>query len=127
MTEKERRKFQALTPEEVEEAMAKSKGAKDRLKTFYALLDDALWKKNKLKQYKESVMTEEDEEFNRIEREAAMRTAAVKATVTKREWIGLTAEEIDKAWRSVDYTVPWEQHRVDIARAIEAKLREKNT
>lgn len=72
-------------------------------------------------------MTEEDEEFNRIEREAAMRTAAVKATMTKREWVGLTAEEIDKAWRSVDYTVPWEQHRVDIARAIEDKLREKNT
>ena len=95
MTEKERRKFQALTPEEVEEAMAKSKGAKDRLKTFYALLDDALWKKNKLKQYKEIAMTEEDEEFNRIEREAAMRTAAVKATVTKREWVGLTLEEMD--------------------------------
>ena len=40
-------------------------------------------------------MTEEDEEFNRIEREAALRTAAVKATITKREWIGLTLEEID--------------------------------
>ena len=40
-------------------------------------------------------MTEEDEEFNRIEREAALRTAAVKATVTKREWIGLTLEEMD--------------------------------
>ena len=44
----------------------------------------------------------------------------------KREWIGLTDEEIDKAWRSVDYTVPWDQHRIDIARAIEAKLLEKN-
>lgn len=32
----------------------------------------------------------------------------------------LTDEQIDKAWRSVDYTVPWEQHRIDIARAIEA-------
>ena len=32
----------------------------------------------------------------------------------------LTDEEIDKAWRSCDYTVPWEQHRIDIARAIEA-------
>lgn len=40
-------------------------------------------------------MTEEDEEFNRIEREAALRTAAVKATITKREWIGLTLEEMD--------------------------------
>lgn len=32
----------------------------------------------------------------------------------------LTDEQIDKAWRSVDYTVPWEQHRIDIAQAIEA-------
>ena len=54
MTEEEGQRFKALTPEEVEEAMAKSKGAKDRLKTFYELLDDALWKKNKLKQYKEN-------------------------------------------------------------------------
>ena len=34
-------------------------------------------------------MTEEDEEFNRIEREAAMRKEAVAATVAKREWVGL--------------------------------------
>ena len=46
--------------------------------------------------------------------------------VRKKEWVGLTDDEIDKAWRSVDYTVPWEQHRIDIARAIEAKLKEKN-
>jgi hypothetical protein len=45
----------------------------------------------------------------------------------KREWVGLTEEEIDKAWRSVDYTVPWEQHRIDIARALEAALKERNT
>jgi hypothetical protein len=45
----------------------------------------------------------------------------------RRTWVGLTDEEIDKAWRSVDYTVPWEQHRIDIAQAIEAKLKEKNT
>jgi len=71
-------------------------------------------------------MTEEDEEFNRIEREAAMRREAVAATITKREWVGLTHEEIDQAWRSLDYTVSWAQHRIDIARAIEAKLKEKN-
>jgi hypothetical protein len=45
----------------------------------------------------------------------------------KREWVGLTDEEVDKAWRSVDYTVPWEQHRIDIARALEAALKERNT
>jgi hypothetical protein len=48
-------------------------------------------------------------------------------TPPQRTWVGLTDEEIDKAWRSVDYTVPWEQHRIDIAQAIEAKLKEKNT
>lgn len=45
----------------------------------------------------------------------------------QRTWVGLTNEEIDKAWRSVDYTVPWDQHRIDIAQAIEAKIKEKNT
>jgi len=54
------------------------------------------------------------------------RTAA-EGEDTRRAWVGLTDEEIDKAWRSVDYTVPWEQHRIDIAQAIEAKLKEKNT
>jgi hypothetical protein len=77
--------------------------------------------------FKDHQVTNEDEEFNRIEREATMRKEAVRATVTPREWVGLTDEEIDKAWRSVDYTVPWEQHRIDVARAIEAKLREKNS
>jgi hypothetical protein len=47
-------------------------------------------------------------------------------TPPQRQWVGLTDEEIDKAWRSVDYTVPWEQHRIDIARAIENELRAKN-
>ena len=44
----------------------------------------------------------------------------------QREWVVLTDEEIDAAWRSVDYTVSYEQFRIDIARAIEAKLKEKN-
>jgi hypothetical protein len=35
-------------------------------------------------------MTEEDEEFNRIEREAAMRRAAVSATVAKKPWRSLS-------------------------------------
>ena len=37
-------------------------------------------------------MTDEDEEFNRIEREASLRKAAVHATVTKKPWQGLTDE-----------------------------------
>ena len=44
----------------------------------------------------------------------------------KKEWVGLTDEEIDAAWRSVDYTVPYNQFRIDVAREIESKLKEKN-
>lgn len=43
----------ALTKQEVEDAWNESAGAKDRLKAFYAGLDDKLWRKNKLRQYKE--------------------------------------------------------------------------
>ena len=69
-------------------------------------------------------MTEEDEEFNRIEREAAMRKAAVKATVTKREWVGLTEEEKNQvAWSCGAMSADW----LEFAEAIEAKLKEKNT
>ena len=42
------------------------------------------------------------------------------------QWIELTDQEIDTAWRSVDYTVDYEQFRIDVARAIESKLKEKN-
>jgi hypothetical protein len=45
----------------------------------------------------------------------------------QRTWVGLTDEEIDKAWRSVDHTIPYAQFRIDVAKAIEAKLKEKNT
>jgi hypothetical protein len=48
-----RKKMQALTSEEVEQAMERSRGAPDRLKAFYGMLDDMLWKKNRLKHYKE--------------------------------------------------------------------------
>ena len=70
---------------------------------------------------KENTMTEEDDEFNRIEREAAMRMEAVSATVAKREWVGLTDEDIA--------LIDWESlvTKKDCVRAIEAKLREKNT
>jgi hypothetical protein len=44
-----------------------------------------------------------------------------------RQWVWLTDEEIDVAWRSVDYTVPYHQFRIDVAKAIEAKLKQKNT
>jgi hypothetical protein len=44
----------------------------------------------------------------------------------QRTWVALTDEEIDKAWRSVDHTIPYAQFRIDVARAIEAKVRSKN-
>jgi hypothetical protein len=44
-----------------------------------------------------------------------------------RPWRGLTDEEVDKAWRSVDHTIPYAQFRIDVAKAIEAKLKDKNT
>ena len=74
---------------------------------------------------------EEDEAFNDVEKHSnlgkqILREIGQPYHFEKREWVGLTDEEIDKAWRSVDYTVPWDQHRIDIARAIEAKLKEKN-
>jgi uncharacterized damage-inducible protein DinB len=74
-------------------------------------------------------MNTEDDEFNRIEREAAMRKAAVHATVTKKEWIGLTDEEIDEVtdaqWANNGNKPIYAAHRA-YARAIEAKLKEKN-
>ena len=50
---KDKPKFQPLTTEEVREAWDASAGAKDRLKAFYDGMDDRLWRKNKLRQYKE--------------------------------------------------------------------------
>jgi len=53
--------------------------------------------------------------------------AQAQVQKTLRPWVGLTDDEIDKAWRSVDYTIPYAQFRIDVAKAVEAKLKEKNT
>jgi Rod binding domain-containing protein len=96
-------------------------------------------------------MTEEDAEFNRIEREAAMRKAAVSATVQKpmhpeikkmfedyfdrcfresaaieRQWVGLTDKEIAQLEETTTCSAN-ESWLRNLTRAIEAKLREKNT
>lgn len=42
------------------------------------------------------------------------------------KWQSLTEQEIDTTWRSVDYKVPYGRFRIDIARAIESKIKEKN-
>jgi hypothetical protein len=69
--------------------------------------------------FRKTSMTEEDEEFNRIEREASMRKAAVAATVAKREWVGLTVEEMNE--------MTWGKTVYEILALAEAKLKEKNT
>jgi hypothetical protein len=62
-------------------------------------------------------MNTEDEEFNRIEREASLRKAAVREAVSQRQWIGLTDEEIEK----------WTPEIHGVIRIIEAILKERNT
>jgi hypothetical protein len=109
-------------------------------------------------------MNTEDEEFNRIEREATLRLKAVSAALkdhqdyllkrmseyergviegrqmqvqssvdkavnamSKREWIGLTDQERNQLWRDV---IKWgdpSHDDVDLMKAIETKLKEKNT
>ena len=59
-------------------------------------------------------------------REQAMFQVQMLGEEIQPDWIGLTDEEIDITWRSVDYTVPYAQFRIDVARAIEAKLKQKN-
>ena len=59
-------------------------------------------------------------------REQAMFQVQMLGEEIQPDWIGLTDEEIDVVWRSVDYTVPYAQFRIDVARAIEAKLKQKN-
>ena len=66
-------------------------------------------------------MTPEDEEFNRVEREATLRKAAVQADVTKREWVELTRGDI------ISMEIPADASIVDIAWAIEAIIKKKNT
>jgi uncharacterized UPF0160 family protein len=81
-------------------------------------------------------MNTEEDEFNRIERESAMRKEAVKDTIRYRDafpkdyrlqkpWVGLTDEEIVLICGECAASA----HRHDdisYARAIEAKLKEKN-
>jgi hypothetical protein len=82
------------------------------------------------------IYTDEDDEFNRIERESKLRMEAVYQEVQKlnkamereymRPWVGLTEEEIRLQWSEFWEAKchPW---AIEFARAIEAKLKEKNT
>jgi len=48
-----------------------------------------------------------------------------KLYVAPKQWVGLTDEEINSVCYKRDWTAPWTN--TTFARAIEAKLREKNT
>ena len=73
-------------------------------------------------------MNTEEDEFNRIEREAAMRKEAVRATVTTQEWVNLTDEEIDSMVEVTDLSGAYYYDDLyAVVRAAEAKLKEKNS
>lgn len=62
-----------------------------------------------------------------------MRDEDVKRTIegmntnrSNREWVGLTDQEISEWWWAVTGELPEDSCIVDFARAIEAKLKEKN-
>ena len=52
-------------------------------------------------------------------------TALRQALETEREWVGLTDQEINSVRHNRDWTAPWTN--TTFARAIEEKLKEKNT
>ena len=82
-------------------------------------------------------MTEKDEAFNEIERQAKQRKEAVKATMLKVEdddiqdyrkpWVGLTVEEIESIGKPAAEKNGSIQAWGLFAVAIEEKLKEKNT
>ena len=69
------------------------------------------------------IHTDEDDEFDRIARENAMKGQPYH--FEKREWVGLTEEEMKKTWYEMKNIMGWYSFE-EIARAIEAKLKEKN-
>jgi hypothetical protein len=71
------------------------------------------------------MMTEEDEAFNDIERMSKVKQTLVKAQLDKpgRKWVGLTDDEI---WTVLQFR-GYNTDTIEIAKAIEAKLKEKNT
>lgn len=69
-------------------------------------------------------MNEEDEAFNDIERQAKQRKESVRAAMRAIPWVGLTDEEITELrLKTLDAVAT--NH--EVYRAIEAKLKEKNT
>jgi len=73
-------------------------------------------------------MTEEDEEFQRLEREAKIRALEDDDTqVYKKPWVGLTRDEQSFVYDSLhNATSRKDSFWVDFANAIEQRLKEKN-
>jgi pyruvate/2-oxoglutarate dehydrogenase complex dihydrolipoamide dehydrogenase (E3) component len=69
------------------------------------------------------IRTDEDDEFDRIARENKIKGQPYH--FQKREWVGLTEEEMKKTWYEMKNIMGWYSFE-EIARAIEAKLKEKN-
>jgi hypothetical protein len=63
--------------------------------------------------------------FDRLNPKGAINPEIVGFLEPQREWVGLTDEDMNKLWHLVDWTVPLDIKK--FARAIEAKLKEKNT
>ena len=67
-------------------------------------------------------MTEKDEEFNRIEREAPMRMEAVSATVAKRKWVEMSDARIKGIFSHYGQFVSGKE--LALIRTIETMLKE---
>ena len=73
---------------------------------------------------------EEDEAFNDVEKHSNLgkqflREIGQPYHFQKREWVGLTDEEMKKTWYEMQNIMGWYSFE-EIAKAIEAKLKEKN-
>jgi hypothetical protein len=73
---------------------------------------------------------EEDEAFNEVEKHSnlgkqILREIGQPYHFEKREWVGLTDDEMKKTWYEMQNIMGWYSFE-EIAKAIEAKLKEKN-
>ena len=65
---------------------------------------------------------EEDEAFNEVERQSNLGKQILQEIKPQREWVGLTDEEI---WTVLQFR-GYSKDNIEIAKAIEAKLKQKN-
>jgi len=77
---------------------------------------------------------EEDEAFNEVEKQSNLGKQILQEIKPKREWVGLTDEEIidvnlSKVKRLIDDPIvcDTDHNIIELGKAIEAKLKEKNT